>query len=181
MHKEIIIIVAYAANNRAIGRNGGLPWKNIPTDMKRFAEETSGHTVIMGRDTYWSIPEKYRPLSERQNIVVTTTQTQKDFPDSVIVCTSLDEALKKSSHQKIFLIGGTGIYQEAMNRGLANTILATIVYLELEPCDRFFPEMGNEWQNIAQEQKGLDEKTGIPIRFVTFMNRKNPAMNLQQI
>lgn len=174
MQKQIIIIVAYAAGSRAIGKNGGLPWKDIPTDMKRFAEKTKGHTVIMGRDTYWSIPEKYRPLSGRENIVVTATQTQKHFPDEVVVCTGLEQALKRASREKIFLIGGVGIYKEAMEKGLANSILATIVYNESQDADRFFPEIGNQWKNVFSSPKGFDEKTGIAIQFATFINKRNP-------
>lgn len=174
MQKQVIIVVAYAAEDLAIGRNGGLPWENIPTDMNRFAEKTKGHTVIMGRDTYWSIPEKYRPLSGRENIVITATQTQKNFPDEVVVCGSLDEAVRRSSREKIFLIGGSGIYKEAVERGLANTILATIVHADPETCDRFFPKIGSEWKNVFTGSKVIDQKTGISIQFITLMNKKNP-------
>lgn len=178
MHPEIIIIVAYAAHNRAIGKNGNLPWKNISADMKRFADETKGHTVIMGRDTYWSIPEKYRPLSGRENIVVTQSQTQQDFPDGVIICTNLDEALQKAGKGKIFLIGGSGIYNEAMERNLANTLLVTIVHKTIEDADRFFPKITPDWVTLHQGLVGKDESSGIPIQFLTMTNKKKSFLPL---
>jgi dihydrofolate reductase len=175
MKKELIIIVGYQTQDRGIGMEGKLPWKSIPTDMKHFEEKTSGHTVIMGRDTYRSIPEKFRPLRKRENIVVTKTQTQQHFPDEVIVAGHLPEAIMKASREKIFLIGGEGIYKEIMERNLANTILATIIHPEkLFACDRFFPELGTNWQAVSTGEKGLDEKSGLLIQFVTFKNKSAP-------
>ena len=64
----IAIVVAHASNG-VIGRDGGLPW-HLPSDLKRFRELTSGHTVVMGRRTYESIPDRFRPLPNRRNLVL---------------------------------------------------------------------------------------------------------------
>jgi dihydrofolate reductase len=84
------VIVAYAENDRAIGRNGAIPWDRLPADMKFFAQATRGGTVVMGRRTYASLPGG-RPLPGRRNIVVSATTTASDYPPGVAVAPSLDD------------------------------------------------------------------------------------------
>ena len=67
----IALVVAWAGRERVIGRDGGLPW-HLPSDMKHFRELTTGGTVVMGRRTWESIPERFRPLPERRNIVLSS-------------------------------------------------------------------------------------------------------------
>ena len=111
---KIEIIVAMTPN-RVIGNNGTLPWR-IKEDMQLFKEITmdvDGSSVLMGRNTYESIPEKFRPLPGRLNIVV----SKKLPPEpNIIICSSLDEAIDRAiDYQKpIFVIGGVSMYQEAL-------------------------------------------------------------------
>ena len=172
MQKEIIIIVAYLANNRGIGFQGNLPWKPIPADMARFKKETAGSTVIMGRDTWLSIPEKFRPLAGRQNIIVSKTLDPHTLHDNVILVHTIDQALTKSVHDKIFMIGGEGIYKEVMERSIANTLMATIIHDNLD-CDRFFPAIPNHWKIVYQGTKSMDPTTETMVQFVTFKNIRN--------
>src|ERR1041385_4015218 len=91
----ISIIVAVSENN-VIGKNNQLPW-HLPTDMKFFKDKTMGHCVIMGRKNYDSIPDRFRPLSGRTNIVVTR---QKEFKaKDVIIVHSIDEAIQAAKER----------------------------------------------------------------------------------
>jgi dihydrofolate reductase len=113
--QRIAIIAALGANSRAIGRENKLLW-HIPEDMKRFKELTSGHPVIMGRKTWESLPEKFRPLPARVNIVVTRDLTYSTKGASL--AGSLEEAIAKARSaegaSEIFIIGGGQLYAEAL-------------------------------------------------------------------
>lgn len=118
-------IVVAADQNNGIGINGSLPWR-IKGDMDYFKHITSkvyneGHrnVVIMGRKTYESIPEKYRPLPDRINVIVTRNKEYNIDSPSVYVVHSLDEALELRDHIKekvedVFLIGGGELYKEGL-------------------------------------------------------------------
>ncbi len=172
--KEVIIIVAYLAKTFGIGNKGTLPWENIKKDMERFARETAGHTVIMGKGTWISLPDKYRPLPGRQNIVVSKTLTSTDVRKKALLATSLTDAIRMASREKIFLIGGESLFKEAMDTGVVNKILATVVHKELD-ADRFFPTINSKpWRNVSQENPGIDGPSGIKIQFLTLVNTENP-------
>src|SRR5689334_17373843 len=91
---NINIIVA-ASDNNCIGRNNDLPW-NLPTDLKRFKEITSGHIVVMGRKCWESIPEKYRPLPKRTNVIITRNKDYK--AEGAHVRHDLHEALNEFAY-----------------------------------------------------------------------------------
>ena len=102
-----ITLVAAIASNNVIGKENSLPW-NIPEDLKRFKQMTSGHTILMGRKTFDSIG---RPLPNRQNIVMTK---DKNFEqEGIKVINDFDEALEliKESNEDVFVIGGSKIYE----------------------------------------------------------------------
>src|SRR5688572_1383436 len=108
-----ILIVAIAENN-AIGKDNKLLW-HLPADMKFFKEQTTGHTIVTGRKNYESIPEKFRPLPNRTNIVVTRDQNYPSL--GAIVASSLEDAIgkaKKNGTEKCFIIGGGQIYKESL-------------------------------------------------------------------
>jgi dihydrofolate reductase len=128
----ISVVVAYAAGNRVIGRDGGLPWR-LPSDMKHFRELTTGGTVVMGRKTYESIPERFRPLPERRNIVLSSTVSELDGAE---VFGSLDAALADAGD--CFVIGGGATYAEALP--LASRVYATEVAGDVEG-DTYFPAL----------------------------------------
>lgn len=129
----IALVVAYAEGNRVIGRDGGLPW-HLPSDMKHFRELTTGGTVVMGRKTWASIPEKFRPLPERRNMVLSASVAALDGAE---VFGSLDAALA-AAEDECFVIGGGATYAEALPH--ASRVYATEVEGTVDG-DVFFPEL----------------------------------------
>lgn len=146
-----IIIIAAVAENGVIGRQGKLPW-HIPEDMKRFKQLTIGHPVIMGRKTFESLG---KPLSGRKNIVITSQKNYMPiqsagaaFSSDIIVVHSLEEAIKKCSGGKAFIIGGQSVFEEALP--LADRLEITEVHRSVDG-DVFFPEISGEWKETARE------------------------------
>lgn len=130
----MVTLVAAVAKNGCIGKGGELPW-SIPEDMKRFKDLTTGSVVVMGRKTWESIPEKYRPLPNRRNVVV-TRQADYPVPEGVDRFTSLDAALDAFATNAVMVIGGAEIYTQAMGR--ADTLQITHINRDVEG-DTFFP------------------------------------------
>lgn len=146
----VSLVVAYAAN-RVIGRDGALPWR-LPTDMKRFRELTTGHTVVMGRKTFQSLPDAYRPLPNRRNLVLTSDAGllgQDGQAVGVEFFADLPSALGACG-EECFAIGGEATYREALP--LAARVYATEIEGTIEG-DVFFPELvPSEWQCVEQEE-----------------------------
>jgi len=109
--KTMNMIVAISGEKRVMGKNGSIPWQ-IPEDLQYFKKITSGSIVIMGRKTWESLPSQYRPLPDRENIVLTR---DTDFNAlGAVVVHSKEEALQKvdsSANKDIFIIGGSAIYE----------------------------------------------------------------------
>ncbi|MDO8513521.1 MAG: dihydrofolate reductase [bacterium] len=152
MKKPIISIIAAVAENLAIGKDNRLLW-NIPEDLQHFKKITSGHPVIMGERTYYSIG---RPLPNRTNIVLTD---KKDLEiDGVSICHSIEEAVeiaKRADKEEIFFIGGGMVYKQALP--IADKLYLTIVEGEFE-ADTFFPEYKNLFKKIIRKTKHSNEK-----------------------
>src|SRR5687768_2666282 len=107
----VISMIAALSRNRAIGKNNDLPWK-LPDDMKYFMQKTSKHHAIMGRRNYDSLPEKFKPLPNRTNIVV-THQVNFQAPGCIVV-NSIEKGLaiaKENGEPEAFIIGGAKIYK----------------------------------------------------------------------
>lgn len=141
-----LILIAAVAQNRVIGRDNQLLW-HIPADMAHFKTLTAGHTVIMGRKTWESLPPRFRPLPGRRNIVISR---QPDYAaPGAEVSTSLEMALEKASTAKsAFIIGGEQIYVLALP--LATRLEITEVALAPEG-DAWFPEISaREWRESAR-------------------------------
>jgi dihydrofolate reductase len=153
MKPTIEIVVAAAVHNSVIGNKGVIPW-NLPTDMKNFRELTLFHPVIMGRVTYFSIPEKFRPLKDRTNIVLTKDGNLR-IPNH-FACCSFSEALTiakgTTPDGKVFVAGGEQIYKIALP--YAHVIHLTSVHTEpwIEG-DAFFPYDQNPLEWEAEEIK----------------------------
>ena len=153
---EVIIISALAESNRVIGNKGKVPW-NIPEDSKRFQELTLGYTVIMGRKT-WEHDIEKSPLPQRRNIVISSSpqrlesEKRSDSTSDILFVRSLEEALGKSKDKKIFIVGGSSIYAEAL--GMADTLELTLVKGDFEG-DTFFPEyqslIGHQFELVKKE------------------------------
>ncbi len=160
---NISIIVAASLNN-VIGKDNTLIW-HLPADMKYFKEKTSGHCIITGRKNYESIPEKYRPLPNRTNIVITR---QKEYQaNGAIVVSSLKEAIekaKKIEKEEIFIIGGGEIFTQSLD--IADTIYLTRIHENFEG-DVFFPELNlNEWKEANRIDFRADEKNKYAYSFI---------------
>lgn len=165
----INIIVAYSTN-RVIGKDNKLIW-NLPSDLKRFKELTSGKSVIMGRKTFESIG---RPLPNRENIIITRN---KDVPvPGCLMASSLEEAISISTRE-IFVIGGSQIYQMVLD--LANDsnhqydyrIYATVVNGEFEG-DSFFPKLDKSWVKLSKEDFKKDDKNEYDFSYVLYEKAK---------
>lgn len=152
---KINIIVAYASNH-AIGKDNALLW-HLADDMAFFKQQTSGHTVVMGKNTYLSLPKKFRPLPNRLNIVI-SSQSPLEKHEQLRWYTSLSEALNdlKKTNQEVYIIGGGSIYKQALP--IADTIYATEVKLTIDG-DTFFPEIdSHKWTRTVLHTYSKDHK-----------------------
>lgn len=143
------ILIAAVAENRTIGKNGDVPW-HIPEDMKHFKNKTMSHPVIMGRKTYQSLPENYRPLEGRKNIVLTRSGFEPEY-ESVKIVNSLEEAYREArkKDERCYVIGGSSVYKAALEK--ADRMILTEVHREVEG-DTFFPEWDEEnWKETERE------------------------------
>ena len=140
------IVVAYD-EGRVIGNNGTIPWF-IKEDLAHFKNVTMGSTVIMGRKTWDSLPDRFKPLPGRSNVVLTRNENLDD--DRCYFQTDLEEAIDLISFGKVFIIGGAQIYQEAIDRNLVDTIIASEVKGKHDG-DTFFPEI-NGWSSETLQE-----------------------------
>lgn len=162
----VISLIAAVAENMVIGKNNDLPW-NLPDDMKYFMQTTKGHYVIMGRKNFESIPEKFRPLPNRTNIVVTR---QKNFqaPGCEVVHTIEDgiRIAKEHQQQEAFIIGGAEIYRQAMK--YTERMYLTEIKAVIEG-DTFFPVFDKkEWKEVSRVHHGTDERHRHAFDFVIY-------------
>ncbi len=161
------LIVAVAKNN-VIGKDNDLIW-HLPNDMKFFRNTTSNHHIITGRKNYISIPEKYRPLANRTNIVLTR---QSNFSEEgCVVSNSIEDAIayaKSNNETELFIIGGGQIYKEALEKDLIDKMYVTHVN-ETFDGDTFFPEIDTEkWQKTAEIGNPADEKHAHSYSFTVY-------------
>lgn len=143
--KPFSIIVAHDLNF-GIGSLNTLPWR-LSADMAYFKKTTTEtkevskkNIVIMGRNTYESLPEKFRPLPNRFNIILSKTLVLPETPNA-IVKPSLDAALdyaNQDTFESVFVIGGATVYKEAIQHPLCEKLIVTKIY-KLFDCDAFFP------------------------------------------
>ena len=153
----IVTAIVAASENGVIGREGDLPW-HLPDDMKFFQRTTRGHHVITGRKNYESIPEKYRPLKDRTNLVVTRTPGYEAF--GAVVVNSLEEALalaRWNGEQEAFIIGGGQIYAEAFRLGVVDRVYLTTVHAQVDG-DTYFPDLDERWKETWSEGHAADER-----------------------
>ncbi|WP_425404019.1 dihydrofolate reductase [Hwanghaeella sp.] len=146
-----LVIVVAMAENRVIGRDGGLPW-HLPEDLKRFKAVTMGKPLVMGRKTWESLPRK--PLPGRPNLVVTR---QKGFEaEGALVFAELDAALAEADRlaqasgvDEVCLIGGGSLYEQAFEK--VDRIDLTEVRLAPEG-DTHFPELDpTSWREVSRD------------------------------
>lgn len=159
-----IALIAAVAQNRAIGKDNQLLW-HLPEDMRYFRETTRGKTVIMGRKTWESLPEKFRPLPGRRNIVV--TRDRNFVAKGATLTHSLEEAVALAGEaDEAFVIGGAELYRQALP--LAQRLYLTEVAQAYEG-DVFFPEIqAAEWQETSREEQR--SASGINFSFVIYQH-----------
>ena len=161
----MISIIAAVAQNLAIGyQNKLLYW--LPNDLKRFKALTTGHTIIMGRKTFESLPKGALP--NRRNVVL--TRSQITFPGAEVY-PSLQAALASCAPEEdVYIIGGASVYKEALP--LADRLCLTEIQDTPEQADAFFPQFSlKEWKENFREEHDVDEKHAHPYRFVDYMRR----------
>ena len=159
----ILTLIAAVARNGAIGnKNQLLYW--LPNDLKRFKALTTGHTIIMGRKTFESLPKGALP--NRRNLVL-TRNTAFAAP-GIEVFPSLETALTACApDEEVFIIGGASVYAEALP--LADRLCLTLVEDTPAEADAFFPTVNEaEWQVVADELHAPDDRHAYPYRFVDY-------------
>ena len=160
--RPMISFVVAMDRNRLIGAGDGLPWR-LPDEIRRFKEITMGHAVLIGRKTYESIPDKFRPLKGRTNIVLTS---QKDYeaPGCIVVHNMHDALTAVGADQEMMVIGGAHVFEELMP--LVDRLYLTEIDGEYRG-DVYFPELDlSEWQEVANEGHPRDERHDFPFTFL---------------
>ncbi len=162
---KISMIVA-CDRNRGIGKNNELPWR-LPADLKHFKQTTYGHHMLMGRKTFDSIG---KPLPGRTSIVLTRNR-DRSFPEGVLAVESLEEGIalaQQAGEEELFIVGGGELYRLAMEK--TETIYLTEVETDAQ-ADTFFPQMGQEWEEVERVSFGPDEKNAYAYHFVTLQRQ----------
>ena len=161
-----LALIAAIAKNNAIGfENRLIYW--LPNDLKRFKELTTGHTIIMGSNTFRSLPKGALP--NRRNIVLSRKESGFHGCETF---SSLEEALANCNDSElVYIIGGEMLYKTALPH--ADILCLTEIDDTPENADAFFPEFArNEWEIIEQEEHTADEKHAYNYRFVTYLRRQ---------
>ena len=160
----MISIIAAVAKNRAIGyKNKLLYW--LPNDLKRFKQLTTGHTIIMGRNTYDSLPKGALP--NRRNVVL--SRSVKELP-GCDVYPSLKAALQScKADEDIYIIGGARVYEQALP--LADRLCLTEIDDTPAEADAFFPDYSEGWRIEQKEAHPKDERHAFDYAFVDYVRR----------
>jgi dihydrofolate reductase len=157
---ELKLIYARSRNG-VIGREGQLPW-HLPADLAHFKQTTLGQAVVMGRKTWDSLPERFRPLPGRTNIVITR---QKDWQAAgALVAHSLDQAMALCPESEpLWVIGGAEVYAQALP--LASTVVVTEIDMDVQG-DAHAPHLGAEWIEMSRQLHS--NEGGLGYSFVTY-------------
>ncbi len=164
----MLTVISAITPNRAIGLRGQLLY-HLSADLRRFKALTTGHTVVMGRKTFESLPKGALP--NRRNIVLSRHQAADAFPGAEAFG-SLQEALSACSpEEQVFIIGGESVYAEAMP--LADRLCLTHVHAVPDEADAYFPEYdAEEWCKVFEESHEVDERNAVPYTFADYERRK---------
>jgi len=159
----IISVIAALGKNNEIGKGNDLLCR-LPSDLKHFKEITLGHTIIMGRQTFESLPKGALP--NRRNIVISRNTLLKI--KGAEVYPSLDYALMKSINEiEVFIIGGAQIYAQTLP--FADRLYITRIHATFPEADVFFPSINwNNWKETGREFFPADEKNPYPFTFVEY-------------
>ena len=161
-----ISLICAVAENGAIGHNNRLLF-HLRADLQRFKALTSGHTIIMGRNTFESLPKGALP--NRRNIVLSRSITTP-WPNTEVFA-SLQEALAVcDADEEVFIIGGASVYAEALP--LAHRLCLTHVHATPEAADTYFPAWNaQDWQLAQEEAHAADEQNEVAFTFADYVRR----------
>ena len=155
--------------NRGIGKAGVIPWR-LSADMEHFRKVTVACGIVgIGRKTWDSIPEKFRPLPKRLNIILTKDKTFKVSCKNCMVLNSVQHFLRIFRGRKFYIIGGAEIYSLFMP--YVSRLVVTHVHTEIKDADSFFPEIDDEWRSKKLMEHGADEKNQYPFTIVEYTRR----------
>lgn len=156
----MITMIAAVARNRAIGyKNKLIYW--LPNDLKRFKQLTTGHTIVMGRRTFESLPKGALP--NRRNCVLTTSV--KELPGCECFASWSDFVKTCRPDEDIYIIGGASLYEGLMDK--ADRLCLTEIDDEPDKADTFFPDY-SEWHEVWREEHDTDERHAYRYSFVDY-------------
>ncbi|MGB0891772.1 MAG: dihydrofolate reductase [Flavobacteriaceae bacterium] len=162
----MITLIAAVGKNNELGKDNDLIW-HLPADLKRFKKVTSGHYILMGRNTFESIG---KPLPNRTSVII--TRNKNYFKDGCLIANSLEEAIGLvDNNEDAFIIGGAQIYKQALENNLVDKLDITVVQESFE-ADVFFPEIDLDvWEEISREDFKPDEKNKYNYSFVSYKRK----------
>lgn len=167
--QPIVGMIWAQTNQGIIGNDGGMPW-SVPEDMAHFKRVTTGHPVVMGRRTWESFPEKFRPLPERSNIVITRQEAWAESEEArgSVVLSNLEEALVEAQFSpggsEVWVIGGGEVYAQALEH--SNVAVITVINTDV-PGDTKAPRLDSEWsfRGASPKEGWHTSKNGTEYRF----------------
>jgi len=160
---KITLVVAHD-NNKAIGKDGDMPW-HLPNDLKWFKKKTIHKMIVMGRATWESLPDQYKPLPNRVNLVM--TKNQSFSVNGAVACHSLEEVLtiaKAKNVNELMIVGGGKIYE--LFYPLADQMVITEVNATIDHPDTFFVDYTEkDWYESFSESHQKDDKHVFDYKF----------------
>lgn len=177
---SVVVGVIWAqAQDRVIGAEGTMPW-HVPEDMAYFRQVTRGSPVVMGRRTWESLPEAFRPLPGRVNVVITgdDARSRQITEQGALTASSLQEAVERAEPHAaetstVWVMGGGTIYAEAIDTGLARVAAVTQLDLNVDG-DTYAPALDpQQWHLVsaAPEEGWQPSESGVGYRFETYARR----------
>lgn len=166
-----VLIIAAVDEKNGLGRGGRLPWR-IKKETRYFLENTTRtsnpgkqNMVVMGRATWESLPEKFRPLPGRRNVVLSGDSEYK--APGALARHSLDAALASADEgiENIFVIGGARVYKEAVLHPAVDGIYLTRIKKDYH-CDVFFPAIPKDFKSV--QKLGIDEENGVQFEYLFY-------------
>lgn len=155
-----VALIWAQSSSGVIGRDGGIPWR-LPEDLARFKQLTMGHTVLMGRRTWESLPPRFRPLPGRRNVVLSRNQ---DYPaEGADVIGSIEDALGEGLN---WVIGGAEIYHLAMPFARRCEVTEVDLGLHIQDEDTLAPVLDESWVGTVGDWH--DSPSGLRYRFHSY-------------
>ena len=163
----MISIIVATDQRGAIGKDNSLLWR-LPNDMRHFRELTTGHTVVMGRRTFESLP--HGALPNRRNMIL-TTEWGAHFNNCLVYNTLWGALMDTEEEEEVFVIGGGNVYKQALE--VADKLYLTLVHHTFPEADTFFPPVDPKvWEEVSRTDVPTDEKNPYPHSFLTYVRKK---------